>query len=522
MALKNINPTTTNSWKELTTHFNEIQNINIKDLSKEDNRKEEFSIEFDDLLVDYSKNRITKKTINLLVALAKEVGLKEAIESQFSGEKINVTEDRAVMHTALRSTSDIPVFVEGKNIKPQIQAALRKIKSFSNKVISGKWKGYTGKSITDIVNIGIGGSDLGPDMIVESLQFYKNQLTTHFVSNIDGDHVSEIIKKLNPETTLFVIVSKTFTTQETITNAETLKNWFLKSATIFDIPKHFVAVSTNLEAVDNFGIDKGNVFSMWDWVGGRFSLWSAVGLSISLSVGFDNYKALLEGAEEMDIHYRNEDFDQNIPVILALINIWYNNFYLSETEAVLPYSQYLKKLPDYLQQAIMESNGKGVDRNGDKVNYQTGTIVWGSTGTNMQHAFMQLVHQGTKLIPADFIGYKESLYGLTDHHKKLMANFYGQIEALAFGKSKEEVHLELKFSGDEDKINQLLPFKVFEGNRPSNTILFNKLTPRSLGKLVAMYEHKIYTQGILWNIYSFDQFGVELGKELAKKLLKTQ
>jgi glucose-6-phosphate isomerase len=522
MALKNINPTTTNSWKELTTHFNEIQNINIKDLSKEDNRKEEFSIEFDDLLVDYSKNRITKKTINLLVALAKEVGLKEAIESQFSGEKINVTEDRAVMHTALRSTSDIPVFVEGKNIKPQIQAALRKIKSFSNKVISGKWKGYTGKSITDIVNIGIGGSDLGPDMIVESLQFYKNQLTTHFVSNIDGDHVSEIIKKLNPETTLFVIVSKTFTTQETITNAETLKNWFLKSATIFDIPKHFVAVSTNLEAVDNFGIDKGNVFSMWDWVGGRFSLWSAVGLSISLSVGFDNYKALLEGAEEMDIHYRNEDFDQNIPVILALISIWYNNFYLSETEAVLPYSQYLKKLPDYLQQAIMESNGKGVDRNGDKVNYQTGTIVWGSTGTNMQHAFMQLVHQGTKLIPADFIGYKESLYGLTDHHKKLMANFYGQIEALAFGKSKEEVHLELKFSGDEDKINQLLPFKVFEGNRPSNTILFNKLTPRSLGKLVAMYEHKIYTQGILWNIYSFDQFGVELGKELAKKLLKTQ
>jgi len=522
MALKKINPTTTNSWKELTNHFNDIQNINIKDLSKEDNRKEQFSIELDDLLVDYSKNRITKKTINLLVALAKEVGLKEAIESQFSGEKINVTEDRAVMHTALRSTTDIPVFVEGKNIKPQIQSALRKIKSFSNKVISGKWKGYTGKSITDIVNIGIGGSDLGPDMIVESLQFYKNQLTTHFVSNIDGDHVSEIIKKLNPETTLFVIVSKTFTTQETITNAETLKNWFLKSATIFDIPKHFVAVSTNLEAVDNFGIDKSNVFSMWDWVGGRFSLWSAVGLSISLSVGYDNYKALLEGAEEMDIHYRNEDFDQNIPVILALISIWYNNFYLAETEAVLPYSQYLKKLPDYLQQAIMESNGKGVDRNGDKVDYQTGTIVWGSTGTNMQHAFMQLVHQGTKLIPADFIGYKESLYGLTDHHKKLMANYYGQMEALAFGKSKEEVHLELKFSGDESKINQLLPFKVFEGNRPSNAILFDKLTPRSLGKLVAMYEHKIYTQGILWNIYSFDQFGVELGKELAKKLLKTQ
>ena len=521
MALQNINPTTTDSWKKLTDHFNDIKNINIKDLAKEENRKEDFSLEFDDLLVDFSKNRITKETLDLLVELAKEVDLKGAIESQFLGEEINVTEGRAVLHTALRSTSDTPVLIDGKNVKPQIQAALRKIKSFSNKVISGKWKGYTGKSITDIVNIGIGGSDLGPDMIVESLQFYKNQLTTHFVSNIDGDHVSEVMKKLNPETTLFVIVSKTFTTQETITNAETLKNWFLKSATIFDIPKHFVAVSTNLEAVDDFGIDKNNVFTMWNWVGGRFSLWSAVGLSISLSVGYDNYKALLEGAEEMDIHYRNEDFDKNIPVVLALISIWYNNFYLAETEAVLPYSQYLKKLPDYLQQAIMESNGKGVDRNGDKVNYQTGTIVWGSTGTNMQHAFMQLVHQGTKLIPADFIGYKESLYGLTDHHKKLMANYYGQMEALAFGKSKEEVHLELKFSGDAAKINKLLPFKVFEGNRPSNAILFDKLTPRSLGKLVALYEHKIYTQGILWNIYSFDQFGVELGKELAKKLLST-
>ncbi|MGK0412924.1 MAG: glucose-6-phosphate isomerase [Polaribacter sp.] len=519
MALKNINPTSTNAWKELSNHFSDIKNINIKDLYKEENRQEDFSLVFDDLSVDFSKNRITKETIGLLVDLASQVDLKDAIEKQFSGEIINVTEGREVLHTALRSTSDEPVLVDGKNIKPQIQAALRKIKSFSNKVISGKWKGYTGKSITDIVNIGIGGSDLGPDMIVESLQFYKNQLTTHFVSNIDGDHVSEVMKKLNPETTLFVVVSKTFTTQETITNAETLKNWFLKSATIFDIPKHFVAVSTNLKAVDDFGIDKKNVFPMWNWVGGRFSLWSAVGLSISLSVGFDNYKALLEGAEEMDIHYRNTPFDKNIPVILALISIWYNNFYLAETEAVLPYSQYLKKLPDYLQQAIMESNGKGVDRNGDAIDYQTGTVVWGSTGTNMQHAFMQLVHQGTKLIPCDFIGYKESLYGLKDHHKKLMANYYGQMEALAFGKTKEEVHLELKFSGDEDKIATLLPFKVFEGNRPSNAILFDKLTPRSLGKLVALYEHKIFTQGILWNIYSYDQFGVELGKELAKKLL---
>ena len=522
MALPNNNPTKTASWQKLTNHFNDINNITIKDLYKDENRASDFSLEFDDLLVDFSKNRITKETLDLLAELAKEVELKKAIESQFSGEVINVTEGRAVLHTALRSTSEEPVLVDGKNIKPQIQTALRKIKSFSNKVISGKWKGYTGKSITDVVNIGIGGSDLGPDMIVESLKFYKNKLNTHFVSNVDGDHVSEIIKNLNPETTLFVIVSKTFTTQETISNAETIKNWFLKSATIFDIPKHFVAVSTNLEAVDNFGIDKKNVFPMWNWVGGRFSLWSAVGLSISLSVGFDNYRELLDGAEEMDIHFRNEDFDKNIPVILALISVWYNNFYLAETEAVLPYSQYLKKLPDYLQQAIMESNGKGVDRNGDKIDYQTGTIVWGSTGTNMQHAFMQLVHQGTKLIPADFIGYKESLYGLSDHHKKLMANYYGQMEALAFGKIKEEVHLELQFSGDEDKINTLLPFKVFEGNRPSNAILFDKLTPKSLGKLVALYEHKIFAQGVLWNIYSYDQFGVELGKELANKLLNKQ
>jgi glucose-6-phosphate isomerase len=356
-------------------------------------------------------------------------------------------------------------------------------------------------------------------MVVESLKFYKNNLNTHFVSNIDGDHVSEIIKNLNPETTLFVIVSKTFTTQETITNAETLKNWFLKSATIFDIPKHFVAVSSNLKAVDSFGIDKSNVFPMWDWVGGRFSLWSAVGLSISLSVGFDNYKDLLDGAEEMDTHFRNEKFEKNIPVLLALISIWYNNFFKAESEAVLPYSQYLSKLPSYLQQAIMESNGKSIDRNGERIEYQTGTIIWGSTGTNMQHAFMQLIHQGTKLIPTDFIGYKESLHGLKDHHKKLMANYNGQIEALAFGKTKEEAHLELKFSGDVDKITQLLPFKVFEGNRPSNSILFDSLTPKSLGKLIALYEHKIFVQGIVWNIFSYDQFGVELGKELAKKLL---
>jgi glucose-6-phosphate isomerase len=519
MTLKNINPTSTSAWKKLVDHFNDIENISIRDLHKDENRKNKFSIELDDLLVDFSNNRITSKTISLLVDLANEIDLKDAIEKQFSGAIINETENRAVLHTALRSNSEEPILVNGKNIKPQIQAALRKIRSFSNKVISGKWKGYSGLPITDIVNIGIGGSDLGPDMVVESLKFYKNNLNTHFVSNIDGDHVSEIIKNLNPETTLFVIVSKTFTTQETITNAETLKNWFLKSATIFDIPKHFVAVSSNLKAVDSFGIDKSNVFPMWDWVGGRFSLWSAVGLSISLSVGFDNYKDLLDGAEEMDTHFRNEKFEKNIPVLLALISIWYNNFFKAESEAVLPYSQYLSKLPSYLQQAIMESNGKSIDRNGERIEYQTGTIIWGSTGTNMQHAFMQLIHQGTKLIPTDFIGYKESLHGLKDHHKKLMANYNGQIEALAFGKTKEEAHLELKFSGDVDKITQLLPFKVFEGNRPSNSILFDSLTPKSLGKLIALYEHKIFVQGIVWNIFSYDQFGVELGKELAKKLL---
>ncbi|TYP99692.1 glucose-6-phosphate isomerase [Tenacibaculum adriaticum] len=520
MALQNINPTQTEAWKELTNHYKEAKNYTIKELFAENhNRKSDFSIKLNDLEIDYSKNRITQETMGLLVSLANEVELKDAINKYFSGDIINATEERAVLHTALRSNSEEPVLVDGKDIKPKIQTALRKIRAFSNKVTSGKWKGYTGKPITDIVNIGIGGSDLGPDMIVEALQFYKNKLTTHFVSNIDGDHVSEILKKIDPETTLFVIVSKTFTTQETITNAETIKDWFLRSASIFDVAKHFVAVSTNLEAVENFGIDKNNIFPMWNWVGGRFSLWSAVGLSISLSVGFDNFKELLDGAEEMDIHFKTADFNENIPVVLALLSVWYNNFFEAETEAILPYTQYLSKLPAYLQQAIMESNGKGVDRNGDKVDYQTGTIVWGSTGTNMQHAFMQLVHQGTKLIPTDFIGYETSLYGLTDHHKKLMANYYAQMDALAFGKTKEEVHLELKTAGDLDKVNQLLPFKVFEGNRPSNAILFNQLTPKSLGALVSLYEHKIFTQGILWNIFSYDQFGVELGKELAKKLL---
>jgi len=521
MPLKNINPTKTDAWKKLETHFQEMSSFSMHNAFLHNSqRRKEFSIQFQDLFLDYSKNRIERRTIDLLVELAKEVDLSDAIQKYFSGETINTTEGRAVLHTALRSNSEEPILVDGKDIKPQIRKTLRKIRAFSNKVISGEWKGYTGKKITDVVNIGIGGSDLGPDMIVEALQFYKNHLNTHFVSNIDGDHVSEVLKKLHPETTLFVIVSKTFTTQETITNANTIKNWFLKSASQFDIAKHFVAVSTNLEAIDAFGIDSKNVFPMWNWVGGRFSLWSAVGLSISLSVGFENYKSLLDGAEKMDLHFQQTDFDKNIPVVLALLSIWYNNFYGAESEAILPYTQYLTKLAPYLQQAIMESNGKSVDRNGDPVNYQTGTIVWGSTGTNMQHAFMQLVHQGTKLIPADFIGYEESLYGLTDHHKKLMANYVAQMDALAYGKTREEVHLELKFSGDTDLINILMPYKVFEGNRPSNSILFKKLTPESLGKLISMYEHKIFVQGVIWNIYSYDQFGVELGKELANELLK--
>ena len=522
MPLQNINPTQTDSWSKLISHFEEMKDFSIqKSFQNDEDRKNKFSLCLDSLSLDFSKNRINSETIDLLVELANEVELKDAIQKYFGGDVINATEERAVLHTALRSNSETPLLVDGKDIKPHIKRTLRKIRIFSNKVISGDWKGYTNKKITDVVNIGIGGSDLGPDMVVEALQFYKNHLNTHFVSNIDGDHVSEILKKLDPETTLFVIVSKTFTTQETITNANTIKNWFLKSASQFDIAKHFVAVSTNLEAIDAFGIDQNNVFPMWNWVGGRFSLWSAVGLSISLSVGFDNYRLLLDGAEKMDLHFQNEDFDKNIPVILALLSIWYNNFYNAESEAILPYTQYLTKLAPYLQQAIMESNGKGVDRNGNSIDYQTGTIVWGSTGTNMQHAFMQLVHQGTKLIPSDFIGFNESLYGLSDHHKKLMANYYAQMDALAFGKTKEDVHLELKVNGQADKITTLMPFKVFEGNRPSNAILFDKLTPETLGMLISMYEHKIFVQGIIWNIYSYDQFGVELGKELAKKRLKS-
>ena len=518
--MRNVKPTTTKAWQQLSNHYNVIKDVHIKSLFKNDSgRKDKFSIQFNDFEFDYSKNRVTEETIELLLQLAQDVDLKSAMEAYFTGEKINQTENRAVLHTALRNQSGKEIFVDGINILPEVKETQIKMESFSNRVISGKWKGFTNKSITDVVNIGIGGSDLGPDMVVESLKYYKNHLNVHFVSNIDGDHVQEVIKNLNPETTLFVIVSKTFTTQETLTNANTIKKWFLQSATENDVKQHFVAVSTNLTAVNEFGIDSANIFPMWDWVGGRFSLWSPVGLSISLAIGFNNFKDLLIGAFEMDEHFKNADFDKNVPVILSLIGIWYTNFFAAETEVILPYSQYLNKLVPYLQQANMESNGKSVDRNGQNVNYQTGNIIWGSPGTNAQHAFMQLVHQGTKLIPADFIGFKHSLYGNVEHHTKLMANFYAQTQALAVGKTKEEAHLDLKTQGKMSDIETLLPYKIFEGNKPSTTILIEKLTPKSLGGLIAFYEHKIFVQGVIWNIFSFDQFGVELGKELAHKNL---
>ena len=513
MKLDNTNPTSTSAWAKLQAHFEATKDIHLKEaFAKNPNRKEAFTYVFEDFKVDLSKNRIDETTLELLVSLAKEVGLQDAISNYFSGEKINATEGREVLHTALRAPADAQVLVAGANVVPEVQATLGQIETFSQKVISGAWKGYTGKSITDVVNIGIGGSDLGPQMVVDALQYYKTPLHMHFVSNVDGDHVSEITKNLDPETTLFLIVSKTFTTQETITNAETIKSWFLETATHKDIAQHFVAVSTNMDAVLDFGIASKNVFTMWNWVGGRFSLWSAVGLSISLAVGFDHFKSLLQGANEMDTHFKNTPLDQNIPTLLGLLSVWYNNFYGAETEAILPYAQYLEKLTPYLQQAIMESNGKSVDRNGDPIDYQTGTIVWGSTGTNMQHAFMQLVHQGTKLIPCEFIGFEKPLHGKQEHHNKLMSNYYGQQEALCFGKTKEAVVAEGKTA------EAVVPFKVFAGNKPSTNLLIEKLTPKSLGKLISLYEHKIFVQGIVWNIYSYDQWGVELGKVLANQI----
>lgn len=522
MALKSTNPTTTNSWKKLQSHFEEIKSKHLKDLFKSDvQRAKDLTVEWEDFYVDFSKNRITQETLNLLVELANEVDLKDAISKYFNGDIINATEGRAVLHTALRAPSDAKVFVDGENVIPGVHEVKQKMEAFTNSVVNGIHKGFTGKAITDIVNIGIGGSDLGPAMVVEALQYYKNHLNTHFVSNVDGDHYNEIIKKLDPETTLFVIASKTFTTQETLSNANSIRAWFLQSQPKEAVSKHFVAVSTNIESVKAFGIDEDNIFPMRDWVGGRFSLWSAVGLSISLAIGYKNFEHLLEGAHKMDEHFRTTDFKSNIPVISALLTVWYNNFFNAESEAIIPYTQYLNQFATYLQQGIMESNGKSVDRDGSKVSYQTGTLIWGEPGTNAQHAFFQLIHQGTKLIPTDFIGYVQSLYGNKDHHDKLMSNYFAQMEALMNGKTEEEVLSELKDQAlSEEAVAKLLPFKVFEGNKPTTSLLIQKLTPESLGKLIAMYEHKIFVQGIIWNIYSYDQFGVELGKQLAKSILK--
>ncbi len=496
MSLPAINPTKTEAWKMLEKHFQEMKEQQMQDVFSEDpNRAERFKIEWQDFYVDYSNNRITEKTISLLLKLAEEVKLKEAIAQQFSGEKINETENRAVLHTALRDYD---------NMKPEVKSTLQKMKLFSEKIISGSHKGFTGKVITDVVNIGIGGSHLGPEMVTEALQFYKNHLKIQFIANIDGDDVTEKLNKLNPETTLFVVVSKSFTTQETIANASFVRSWFLKRGTQNDIQKHFVAVSANGNGAKEFGISEHNIYPMQDWVGGRFSLWSSVGLSICCAVGFNNFEAMLKGAFEMDNHFKKEDFENNIPVVLALLSIWYNNFFKAESEAVVAYSQYLNKLVPYLQQAVMESNGKSVDRNGEKIDYQTGTIVWGNVGSNSQHAYFQLLHQGTKLIPTDFIGFRESLHGNIENHNILMANFFAQTEALWEGTHNKKV---------ED------PFKNFEGNKPTNTILIKKLTPKNLGSLIALYEHKLFVQGIIWNIFSYDQWGVELGKTIAKSTL---
>jgi glucose-6-phosphate isomerase len=520
--LPNINFTTTQAYKYLTDHYIDLAPQHLKDLFAADGQRfNKFSILFEDILVDFSKNRIDDQTLSLLVQLAKECRLNEAIEAMFKGDKINVTENRPVLHVALRNRSNEPVYIDGKDVMPDVNRVLQQMKTFSEAIISGQWKGYTGKEITDVVNIGIGGSDLGPVMVTEALKAYKTRLNLHFVSNVDGTHIAETLKKVDPETTLFLIASKTFTTQETMANAHSARNWFLQSgAKEQDVAKHFAALSTNTKGVEQFGIDTQNMFEFWDWVGGRYSLWSAIGLSIALGIGFENFEQLLSGAHAMDQHFRTSEFEQNIPVILALIGIWYNNFFEAESEAILPYDQYMHRFAAYFQQGDMESNGKSVDRNGEAVDYQTGPIIWGEPGTNGQHAFYQLIHQGTKLIPCDFIAPAQSQNPIGEHHTLLLSNFFAQTEALMNGKSYEEAAAELKAAGkSEAEIEKLAPFKVFEGNRPTNSILVKKVTPHTLGALIAMYEHKIFVQGIIWNIYSFDQWGVELGKQLAGKIL---
>jgi glucose-6-phosphate isomerase len=479
-------------------------------------------VKFEDILFDFSKNIVDDHVFSLLLQLANECGLKDAIASQFGGEIINKTEQRPVLHTALRNRSNTPVFVGGKDVMPDVNRVLEQMKSFSESIISGSWKGYNGKSITDIVNIGIGGSDLGPLMVTEALKHYqKENIRLHFVSNVDGTHMAETLKRVSPETTLFIIASKTFTTQETMTNAETARAWFLSHAKNTDfVRNHFVALSTNSTAVAAFGIDTRNMFEFWDWVGGRYSLWSAIGLSIACGIGFEYFVELLEGAHAMDRHFAETPFEKNIPVILASIGLWYNNFYGAETEAILPYDQYMHRFAAYFQQGNMESNGKSIDRNGEKVNYQTGPIIWGEPGTNGQHAFYQLIHQGTKMIPCDFMAPAVSHNPISDHHPKLLANFFAQTGALMLGKTAAQVETELKSAGkSQADIDNLLPYMVFEGNIPTNSILFKKLTPRTLGSLIAMYEQKIFVQGVLWNVYSFDQWGVQLGKQLANIIL---
>ena len=519
--MQKINPTTTAAWQALEVH--KADNLTIPQLFAENpNRFEQYSLNFaDQILVDYSKNAINEKTLGLLRQLANECGLASATEAMFTGQKINRTENRAVLHTALRNRSNAPVLVDGKDVMPEVNAVLAKMKDFCERVISGEWKGYTGKVITDVINIGIGGSDLGPYMVTEALRPYKNHLTMHFVSNVDGTHIAETLKKVNPETTLVLVASKTFTTQETMTNAHTARDWLLNAMKDESaVAKHFAALSTNAKEVEKFGIDINNMFEFWDWVGGRYSLWSAIGLSIALSIGFENFEQLLSGAHEMDKHFRTAPIEQNIPATLALVGIWNSNFLGAETEALLPYDQYLHRFAAYFQQGNMESNGKFVGRDGKAVNYQTGPIVWGEPGTNGQHAFYQLIHQGTKIIPCDFIAPAQTHNAVGDHHAKLLSNFFAQTEALAFGKSKEVVEQEFLQAGKKlEEVAEIVPFKVFTGNKPTNSILVQKITPFTLGALIAMYEHKIFVQGVIFNIYSFDQWGVELGKQLANRIL---
>ncbi|MDI9872033.1 glucose-6-phosphate isomerase [Flectobacillus roseus] len=520
--LKSVPFNQTVAFQHLTKLKAEVEQTPLKELFTADSERfEKYSIRFEDILVDYSKNLINEKTKAALIALANECELDDAIERMFTGDLINKTENRAVLHVALRNRSNTPIAVGGEDVMPAVNAVLDKMKDFSEKVISGAWKGYSDKAITDVVNIGIGGSDLGPVMVTEALKPYKNHLNLHFVSNVDGTHIAEVLKKVNPETTLFLIASKTFTTQETMANAHSARDWFVANGGSLEaVAKHFVAISTNEKEVVKFGIDSANMFGFWDWVGGRYSLWSAIGLSIVLSIGFENFIELLEGAHAMDKHFRTTDFNENIPVILALVGIWYNNFFDADSHALLPYDQYMHRFAAYFQQGDMESNGKYVGRDGKAVDYQTGPIIWGEPGTNGQHAFYQLIHQGTKLIPCDFLAPAQSQNVIGNHHQLLLSNFFAQTEALMNGKTYEEVVAEFEKAGKSaEEIAELAPFKVFQGNRPTNSILFKKLTPRTLGSLVAMYEHKIFVQGVIWNIFSYDQWGVELGKQLANKIL---